>query len=509
MINRLLLLAGLSICFVTLLNAQKITYSEPDKDDSRQLNFDIVGKINDHFLIYKNTRNRFSISMLDVNDMKLIGKQDLAFLPDRVLGVEFLTHRDFFYVFYQYQHRNNVYSAYAKLDGNVKLLADPVVLDTTQINYSSNNKIYTFINSDDKKKVLVFKINSKDERNYVVTTFLYDENMGLVKKSTLNVRMPDKSDFLNEFSVDNDGDVVFLRPSGSSQKDNITRLSLLYKPAMEDTTVNYDITLSKIYLDDIRLKVDNANKSYLITSFFSKSRRGNIDGLYASIWNKISRTEKATNNIVFSDELRGEARNDGSAKAAFNDYFLQNIVMRKDGGFVIASESAYTSSRGGMYNRWDYLYGSPFWSPMSSYYYYSPFYNYYYPWGRYNSFNNPINRYFADNIAILSFDSTANMEWGNVIKKSQFDDNTDNFIGYTTYNSGSEVHFIFNQAEKRTTLLNDQSIDAHGQITRNPTFRNLDKGYDFMPRYAKQLGARTLLAPCQYRNYICFAKIEF
>ncbi len=506
--KRMLLSAALSICFIAWGGAQKITYSAPDKDDTRQLNFDVIGKMNDRFLVYKNTRNKYSISMLD-NDMKLIGKQELAFLPDRVLGVEFLAYRDYFYLFFQYQYRNNVIGAYAKMNGEAKLLADPVVLDTTNINYSSNNKIYTFLNSDDKKKIFVFKINSKEEKDYEVTTFVFDQEMQLLKKSSLHVPMPEKSMFLNEFAVDNDGDIVFLRPAGSNQKDNINKITLFYKPLMEDTLASYDLTLSKIFLDDLRLKIDNINKNYLIASFFSKGKRGNIDGLYATLWNKVSRTEKATGNAFFNEELRAEARSEGNLKTAFNDYFLQNIVMRKDGGFFIASEAAYTSSRGGMYNRWDYMYGSPFYSPMSSYYYYSPFYSYYYPWGRWNSFNNQINRYFADNIAILSFDSTTKLEWGNVIRKSQFDDNTDNFIGYTTYNAGSEVHFIYNEASKRTMLLNDQSIDAQGKITRNPTFRNLDKGYDFMPRYAKQVAARTLLVPCQYRNYICFAKIEF
>jgi hypothetical protein len=29
-----------------------------------------------------------------------------------------------------------------------------------------------------------------------------------------------------------------------------------------------------------------------------------------------------------------------------------------------------------------------------------------------------------------------------------------------------------------------------------------------MPRYGKQVAAKTIIFPCQYRNYICFAKVE-
>jgi len=57
--------------------------------------------------------------------------------------------------------------------------------------------------------------------------------------------------------------------------------------------------------------------------------------------------------------------------------------------------------------------------------------------------------------------------------------------------------------------LSDQSVTPMGQIDRNPTFKNMDKGYEFMPRHAKQIGARQAIVPCQYRSFTCFAKIEF
>jgi hypothetical protein len=212
---------------------------------------------------------------------------------------------------------------------------------------------------------------------------------------------------------------------------------------------------------------------------------------------------------VFSDEFREDAKGEGGSKTAFNDYFLKNIILRKDGGFIIISESAYTSSRGNTLNRWDYLYGSPYWSPVDYYSWNSP--TGYYPWWRssLNNSNNSLTRYFADNVAVISFEPNGKMEWSNVIRKSQFDDNTDNYIGYGLLNTGDQLHFIFNVQEKRSMILSDQSISPSGQVDRNPTFKNLDKGYDFMPRHAKQVGARVAIVPCQYRGFTCFAKLEF
>jgi hypothetical protein len=99
--------------------------------------------------------------------------------------------------------------------------------------------------------------------------------------------------------------------------------------------------------------------------------------------------------------------------------------------------------------------------------------------------------------------------WSNVIAKSQFDDQTDALISHDIMNTGGDLHFLFNLYERRTLLLNDHSIDPNGKVTRHPTLKNLERGIEFMPRYGKQTSARSMIVPCQFRNYLIFAKIDF
>jgi hypothetical protein len=96
-----------------------------------------------------------------------------------------------------------------------------------------------------------------------------------------------------------------------------------------------------------------------------------------------------------------------------------------------------------------------------------------------------------------------------VIHKEQFDDESDDRISYKLMNMGGQIHFLFNQEERRTQLLSDFSVNASGELNRNPTLRNLDKGYEFMPKYAKQVSSRQMIIPCFRNNYICFAKLEY
>ena len=495
----------LSATISSTILAQKIVYSEPDRDDSRRMNFEVIGKIGPNFQIYKNVRNRNYVTLYD-NDMKEVTKIEHEYMPDdRLINVDFFPFSDFSYMIYQYQKRNVVYCMAAKIDASGNKVGDVIELDTSHIGFSTNNKIYSTLSSEDKSKIIVFKINSRNKRRYIFTSMLLNDRLELQKRSRIVIPMEEKDDYLDEFHLDNEGDLVFTE-FYRNNNDNIGRATFMMKQAQSDSFVTKELNIEKSFLDEIHIKVDNFNKRYFFTSFYYKQRRGNVDGFYFYIWDKETAGPIMEKTITFSEELRKEAKGDANIKMAFNDYFIRNIITKKDGGFILGSEAFYTTSRSSLWNRWDYLYGSPFMSPMD-YYYYSPYYNSWWWRSRYSS--NQSVRYHADNIVILSFSKEGNIEWSNVIRKEQFDDETDNLISYNLMNTGDHLHFLFNQEEKRVKLLNDYTIAPNGQINRNPTLKNLDRGYDFMAKYAKQVTARQMIVPCFYRNFICFAKIDY
>jgi hypothetical protein len=486
--------------------AQKIVYSEPDKDDTRRMDFEIAGKIGSNFLIYKNTRGKNWITVLD-NDMKQISRVDQDYVPDndRMINVEFFPYNDYCYMIYQYQKKNIVYCMASRIGPDGNKIGNVTELDTTHLGFAANNKIYTVVSSEDKSRLIVFKINSKNKRSYVLTSLLMNDKLEILKKSRLALPMEERNDYLNDFYLDNEGDLVFCKFSRNNN-DNISKAAFVVKYAQADTLMMKELNIEKTWLDEIHIKIDNYNKRYYLTSFYFQERKGNIEGFYFYVWDKPGARPYFETITPFSDDLRREARGDASIKMAFNDYFIRNIITRKDGGFVIGTEAYYTTSRFNNWNRWDYRYGSPYMSSFSNNSYYSPFYSNYY-WSSRNS--NQAVRYHADNIAVLSFDNTGKPEWNNVMGKTQYDDESDDLLSYQLMNTGGQVHFLFNQQERRNNLLSDYSISPGGEMTRNPTLKNLDKGYEFMPKYGKQVSARQMIVPCLYRNYICFAKIDY
>jgi hypothetical protein len=371
------------------------------------------------------------------------------------------------------------------------------------------------IASEDKQHIMVYKIFRRNERFYTLSTLLYNKELALQKKSVMTYPVDDRTGVFNEFVLDNDGDLAFGRSASQGSRDYITRFSFLVKRAQEDTLHIYQIPLSDFALDEVKIKADNNNKRFILSSFYYPKTKSNIDGLYTMIWDKANEQLAGEFRFYFNDTLRMDARTEGiSSKTAFNDYFIRNLIPTRDGGFAVVSEMYYTNSRSNGWNRWDYLYGwNSFNNPYNNFSYFSPMsmypnnsWRWADPWNRWG---NTTVRHFAENLTIFFFNRDGKLIWSNTIQKRQFDDNTDMYLSFNLFNTGSEVRFLFNQLERRELMLNSVTVNAQGNVKRDPTLKGLDKEYDFMPRYGKQVGLKEIVLPCVNRNFICFAKLDF
>jgi hypothetical protein len=492
-----------------LASAQKLVYAEPDRSDNRRMNFEIIGKVGPHFLIYKIVRNGNWITVLD-NDMVQVDKVEQDHLPvnDQLINIDFVAYPQSAWMIYQHQKKNIVYCQAAQIDALGKRIGAPIELDTSLVRSVSPSTVYTTLISEDRKRILVFKINSRNRQQYKLSTLLYNERMELLKRNDLAIPMEDRQETLGNFTLDNSGNLAFLKVHRPAN-ENIDYLQFHYKPAGVDSLLVSPLILNQSWLDEPHLRADNTNGRFLMVSLAYQERRGHVEGLFCSVWDRTNLLQPQVSYFSFPPELRQEAKGEAGLKSAFNDHFIRQVSLRRDGGWVIGTESYYTSSRFNTWNRWDYLYGSPYFYPsVSDFYYYSPYYNRYFFNNRSMGGQAPV-RHHADNIAVLSFDRSGQHEWSSVITKSQFNDESDDLLSFYTFIVGGQLHYLMNLPERRLNLMQDFSLGAGGSLSRNPTLRNLDRGYELMPRFAKQVSARQVLLPCIYRNYLCFAKIDY
>lgn len=487
--------------------SQKVVYSDFDQEDNRDMNFEIIGKMNGNILVYKNVKWRHKISILG-DDMKIKETIKLDFMPDKTFNVDFVTYPNHFYIIYQYQKKNTLHCMGVKMNAEGKAMADPVELDTTQIPVLADNKIYTTVFSENRQKIMIFKIPKRNDK-YMIATYLFDSSMKLLNKSRNPIQIDERRDNYDNFSVDNEGNFIFTKDSKSGNRDNSNSLNLYIKESNQDTFNIHELDLQKNYIDEVKVKVDNLNRRYVLNSFFYKKSRGSIDGLYTCIWDKAAVKPFNQGFVVLGDSVRELAKISGQLRFALDDYFIRQVFAKKDGGVLLTAEDYSTQSGRSNYNnwnRWDYLNNGYYNSYYSPYYYsYNPYTGYYRPL---SSFGNQSTRYYYANILILSLDKTGKLEWSQVIHKDQAEDDNDNFLSFSTINSGGQIHFLFNDDKNKNQIIANHSISPDGTLTRNPTLKSQERGYEFMPKLSKQVGANQIIIPCVYRSYICFAKVE-
>jgi hypothetical protein len=304
--------------------SQEITFSKPERKDVRGFrDFQIIGKLNDNFLVYKVIENKPYIDIYD-NRMNLKNRVHLAFVGNNSISVDFIAHRDFTYIIYQFQKRNIVYCMAAVIDDNGKIIKNPFELDTTHISFLADRRIYNSTYSEDKSKIMIYKIHRENDV-FNFTTILFNDSLKLIHKSIIETPFKADDNIFSDFFVDNSGNFIFTKGDHFGTTDYFYHLSLVSKsPEHDNLTIN-EVNLFGVLLDEINLKIDNVNKQYLINSLFYTKRNGNIEGLYTALWNQNFNTFILQYATLFSDSLGYGTKLKESPKPVFN-----NFVIRED-----------------------------------------------------------------------------------------------------------------------------------------------------------------------------------
>src|ERR1700761_4222100 len=112
------LFLSMTLAVPALLKAQvqQIVYTEPEREDGRRTNFEIIGKIDGNFLVFKNNGSNSAVSIYD-NGMHLAQRVPLSFMPERYINVDFVAYPEFCYLIYEYQHKSIIHCMAVKLNG--------------------------------------------------------------------------------------------------------------------------------------------------------------------------------------------------------------------------------------------------------------------------------------------------------------------------------------------------------------------------------------------------------
>ena len=478
--------ALLLLCVFNIATAfgQDVIYSEYQNYDLRSGDFSVVGKVAGKLYTYRSTKDGFFLDIWN-DSMTRSATVILDFFPVKIYETKFIAYPDKIVTLYQSLERGKVIQYAAKLDATGRLLGDPVKIDSAKTGFFGANKDYfSSAVSDDKHYVAIYGVSGKgDELNLGVTVL--DDNLVKVNRF--------QSPFAGEGRMEHGigllgNDATFYIPAYSAvgSDDYAEKLWLVSRKVGEKIFVHSPLALNGKFAANIFFRVDNASNRIYAGGFYSDKKNGNYDGVIYAQYDINGTTFTAQKLIEFDDALKA-ATGERNAKRAFNNYQTRQLIVKKDGGFVMISEAYYTALR----------------STGSSYGY--GFYPMYGP-----AMSRNIREYHYDDILALSYNGEGAREWHSFVRKDQYSQEDGGiFSSYALLNTGGTLGFLFNNLSSRRSSIQLATIDGDGKENVRTFAPQGGDTPDWLPRSGKQVAARELIVPCLRKRQICFAKVVF
>ncbi len=502
--------------------AQSYTLSGIEKTDKEDMQYEVLGKVANHYWIYKKNGAISTIAQYNAQ-MQLVKQSDLAFLPASISAIEFITSPDRVVAFYQFQGKTTVYAAAAVLNTEGQLVGEPKIVDTAEnIRPGTHAKVFNLLQSDDHNKMAIFSVNTTHANSIKVKVVALNNHFEMVNEAVINVNAQNKKSNLSDFALDNKGNLFCLR--NMTVANAAPAVSLLYLAADGAEVIESPILNNTLLLDDIRLKVDNVNGHVVLNSFYATSKKGNVEGLYSYVFDINTKTAIASNANRFTDALRAAVSAKRNLKDAFDAYYLDKTIAQADGSMVVVAEAAETYNNRSAFSRWDYYYGGAFYNPYMYSYWNRPFG--FYPWARfgygfgmspfmwspwmnpYAGFGYNSVTYNANKVAFISIDTKGNIQWIKTIDKKQSDVNVDQFIGYGTIQNSTGTTLVYQKKERGVSQFVLNTLTSNGQLAQGANIILADKKIEWMPRSLKQVDENEAIVPYQLKSKIGFAKIQ-
>jgi hypothetical protein len=183
---------------------------------------------------------------------------------------------------------------------------------------------------------------------------------------------------------------------------------LLIKKPQADTIATIALNSFAGALDQVKIKIDNLNKRYILSSLYYRENSNRIDVLFTISWDEESESWRK-NSITYFNEASAVLEKDKSHLEGLDDYFIKDIITEKNGNYILISEPEILSyTEGQLVYRHEIVLNSPIFFDYAK--------------RRYNSRSTG---FITGNIFLFSFDAENQPAWNSEIRKKQL------FLGAT------------------------------------------------------------------------------
>lgn len=463
-----------SLSFIS--SAQEVKVSE-DFSLRNDVIYEIIGKLKNQYLLYREQTTSFKIQAFDENMQKTWDKE-LELDKKRPVSLGIIPERDGFSLVYHFKQKGNTILKLHKYDPAGNLTDSIAIKDFGQQFYTPTFKM---IYSDDHSKVLVYYVEQQAD----ITALVFDiETLEIIWEKQFS---PDKINFNRDFNqivVSNEGEmfVIFEKDNTKIKQEN-HHFEIHHYTASNDNLRFFKIAMQGNLTYDIYFDYDNLNKHLVAGGLYSEKNRGRAVGFFYLNIPPENPDDHLLVFHTFQEEFAHTVMGKKKTKSeGISDSDIQEIVLRRDGGILLIGErnkiyERRTASNNGYTDRT----GSPF-----------------------------IVDYHYDDVFVISIHPTGDIHWKNVLHKKQYsqDDNAI-YSSYFLLKTPKNLRLLFNDEIGYENTVSEYVINGAGSLDRNSILSTDDQQLRLRFRDALQTSSNEIIVPSERRNRLKLVKVTY
>ncbi len=450
--------------------SQRVTISE-DINLRSDFLYDIMGKVGDKILLYRDKGNDRTLQIFDGN---LWEKEsvDLDFEKKRIDPVGLVAGNTDFCLFYNYREKGDQILAARKFDSGGQLM------DTATI--AVNNAIlqyqkYFYAPSENKRFVVLFGFH-KD--NSIKLSLFDTRTMEVVFSNIYLFDFPFVRRDFRELLVTDQGGVfmIFEKEDFKFGKGDVM-IEAYYLNQVNGQMVRQDISFGDKYVLDYSAQYDNINNKLKITGLFGDKFKNKADGFFYLLNGQFVFN-------YFSEELYAELEKNSKRKVSnLEDYHVVDCVLRADGGVILMTEFQREFRRR---------------STLAE--------------GRAGGgvALNAYVDYYNEDMVFLAIHPDGSEHWFKVLRKKQFSqDDGALYSSFFVFKSAKELRIIFNDEIKQDNTVSEYIINPIGEFERNIVMNTEYQRLKLRFVDAIQISNKEFIVPSERNSKFNLVKVTF
>lgn len=374
----------------------------------------------------------------------------------------------------------DIYAQY--LDAKGAFTGIPVLIDEAPLDQIDQDRLPTFfVNKDRSKWCITYRMINNSNDSHIACATVADTALNVIFRKEKTIDVPFKRFSPEHAVLMNDGSFHLLGRKYLTDKRIRSPEEALYQiiwfSSIDTSMVPYEIKLSDKYLTDASVAADEFNRRVVVGGFFSEIGMNTTAGIFSYSFPVDSgylspiRTAPFTNDVL----IRSVADRGDFKQKELNNYYVDRLLVRKDGGVAVVAESYVENTQ----TYWDYYTRTT----ISHTYY------------RYG------------NILAASLNPDGRLAWNVSVQKEQSSMDDEGYqSSYCEMVSGGTYHAIYNKFIDRRSSILMTRINGLGEVDTKTLFGESER-IIVLPRSAKQIDANSILTPAYKQGRLYLLKI--